>query len=316
MSDITKAQKVRLGLFLVFAGVVAAGIVLAKVGSSVFEHRDHYFVRMPGGVGGLTRGADVTFNGMVVGRVDRVSVDPVDVGNVVIDLSLEAATPIPEDTTATIAMQGITGIKRMELAGGTNKARRRDPGEYIPAATSLLDELTQRAEDIVKKIDQLTDNVGKLTSTENAARITATLDNAEKLTKGLTQLVEEVRPRIVATLAEAEKSAQSLSELSNNGNLLMADARTAMASLRQTAERFDRMVGKDVEPMIADARQTMQSINGLVSKADTFVGRAQVELRVVLDSVSDGVEKIGDLADILRADPSSLILGRDIEKRP
>src|SRR5688572_29663145 len=119
MSDFTRAQKARLGIFLLFSIALFTVIVVVKLGSELFDVRDAYHVRMPGGVGSLDRGSAVTFNGIVVGRVERVAVDPNDVAMVAIELSLDSGTPVPEDTRATVAMRGITGLKYVELAGGT-----------------------------------------------------------------------------------------------------------------------------------------------------------------------------------------------------
>jgi len=133
MNELTRAQKGRLGFFLLFAAGLIAFIIVVKVGESLFDKRDAYHVRMPGSVGALDPGSAVTFNGIVVGRVQSVVIDPRDVGIVAIELSLADGTPIPEDTSATVAMRGITGMKYVELTGGTNSAKLRKPGEEIPA---------------------------------------------------------------------------------------------------------------------------------------------------------------------------------------
>ena len=49
----------------------------------------------------------------------------------VVPLSLQAGTPVTEDTVATLQMQGITGLKYIELQGGTNEARRLSPGDKV-----------------------------------------------------------------------------------------------------------------------------------------------------------------------------------------
>ena len=98
MSDLSKAQKVRLGIFLFMAALLVAALVIYKVGGALFEEPDHYIVRIADGVGGLQAGADVTYNGIVIGQVSDVQVDPVDVAMVRLELELAEGTPIPENT--------------------------------------------------------------------------------------------------------------------------------------------------------------------------------------------------------------------------
>src|SRR5690606_18747 len=100
-----------------------------KLSDVLFADRDHYVVRVKDGVGGLQPGADVTYNGIVVGKVEDVKVDPADVAVVKLDLGLREGTPVPADAVATVVLQGISGQRRVDLSGGTNDARLRKPGE-------------------------------------------------------------------------------------------------------------------------------------------------------------------------------------------
>ena len=79
MTDLTRAQKTRLGLFILLALGLFVLAALVKIGPKLFGDHDLYHVRMPKGVGGLQAGATVTLNGLVVGSVERLGIDPNDV---------------------------------------------------------------------------------------------------------------------------------------------------------------------------------------------------------------------------------------------
>ncbi|MFO0746636.1 MAG: MlaD family protein [Myxococcota bacterium] len=322
MSDLTRAQKTRLGLFLLLAGLIAIGALFIKLGGQIFEHRDDYFTRIRGGVGGLQAGAEVTFNGIVVGRVSKVSVDRQDVAVVRIDLSLDAGTPVPEDTTATVALQGITGLRRVELDGGTNTARRRQPGEEIPAGHSFVDQLLLRAESITKKLDGVLDDAGALVRGDNARHLERMLAHAEAAADAVETLAKSAGPRIDRLLARAEAASADL-------DLVMAAARDTAQSAQRAAATLERAATHEVEPMLADARRivaradgVVTRVDGIAAKAESFVGRAdsalgraQSDVRGVLDDLTESLGRIGDLADALRSDPSSLLLGRSAPPR-
>jgi len=317
MSDLSKAQKVRLGFFLLIATAIVAAVVIYKVGGTVFSHSDKYFVRISGGVGGLTAGSDVTYNGIVIGKVNTVAVDPVDVAMVRLGLELQEGTPIPENTTATVVLQGITGTRRVDLMGGTNGVRRRLPGEEIPAGVGLFDELLQKAENISAKIDTIADQVNRITSEDNLLRIEGTLANIERISAGLAGTIEDTRPRIGRLLDVAETASGEVSGALN-------DVRSTIKSLNDVVDHTDGILIREVGPLLSKANSVVARVDGAVAKVDGFVanastfvgrfdtavGRTQSDVQRVLVELSDGIDSIAQLAEMLRRDPSSLIQGK------
>ncbi len=315
MSDLSKAQKVRLGLFLLMATVLIAGIVLYKVGGTVFSHSDFYFTRIAGGVGGLTAGSDVTYNGIVIGKVSNVSVDPIDVSMVRLDLELQEGTPVPENTTATVVLQGITGSRRVDLMGGTNSARRRVPGEEIPAGVGLFDELLEKAEDITAKIDVMADQLARLTGDQNLVRIEGTLANTERATAALAGLLEDTRPRIARLLDSAEG-------MTSGVDAVIGEVQKTVKTMNGAIARTEAIIVREVGPMLSKANGVVAKVDKIVGNADAFLGRfdkamgrTQNDVQRVLVELADGIDSIAELAELLRRDPSSLIQGKTWEGR-
>ncbi len=322
MSDLSKAQKVRLGIFLFMAALLVAALVIYKVGGALFEEPDHYIVRIADGVGGLQAGADVTYNGIVIGQVSDVQVDPVDVAMVRLELELAEGTPIPENTTATVVLQGITGARRVDLMGGTNGVRLRKAGEEIPAGRGLFDELLEKAEQISGKVEVIADQVTRMGSDENIERIEGTLANAERASLALAGLLEDTRPRVASLLDSAGTTTAELGEV-------LGRAKTTMANLDRAIAAAEGLISKDVRPLIGRVNGVVGKIDGVVGKVDgavadaasvmqridKVVGRTSGDMQRLLVELADGIGNIGELADILSRDPSSLIQGRTGEGR-
>ena len=322
MSDVSRAQKIRLGIFLFMAALLIAALVIYKLGGALFAEPDHYTVRIADGVGGLQAGADVTYNGIVIGQVSDVKVDPVDVAMVRLELELAEGTPIPENTTATVVLQGITGGRRVDLMGGTNGVRLRKAGEEIPAGRGLFDELLEKAEQISAKVDVIADQVTRLGSDENIERIEGTLANAERASLALAGLLEDSRPRMVALLDTAGSTTAELGDV-------LVRAKTTMTNLDRAIASAEGLISKDVRPLIGRAAKVMERIDGVVGKVDgavadaakvmqrvdTVVGRTSGDVQRVLVELADGIGSIAELADMLSRDPSSLIQGRTWEGR-
>jgi hypothetical protein len=65
----------------------------------------------------------VKFQGVDVGTVKSIGIDPENPRLVVVDLRLRKETPVKTDTRASLAMKGITGVVVIDLNGGDAAAR-------------------------------------------------------------------------------------------------------------------------------------------------------------------------------------------------
>jgi len=326
MTDLTRAQKARLGLFLLLAFGILAAVIVVKVGASLSDRRDTYTVRMPGSVGALEPGSAVTFNGIVVGRVAKVSIDKRDVAMVAIELSLEEGTPIPEDSIATVAMRGITGMKYVELNGGTNDTRRRAPGEEIPAGRSLFDELQERAGGIAAKVEGVLDDARGMMIGPNRDQIESTMASVRRSSELFEDMLVDAGPRVARILGRAEKVGEELDGL-------LVEARATAVLLRQAS----KTVGVTLESVSATTKRvgaTVERVGGLVERAVGSIERiastevsplvvrisravttTQAQLGVALAAFSESVGSIGAASEVIRADPGSLVFGRSAPER-
>ena len=128
----TRAQKVRLALFFLIA-LSALGLFLAAViGTRLLGKRDLYTIEFTGTpVSGLNKGAAVKYLGYNVGRIEDIFISADDVNTVVVEISVEqrsAENAIRVDTEARMASLGITGLKYIELFGGSNDAAKLPSG--------------------------------------------------------------------------------------------------------------------------------------------------------------------------------------------
>jgi len=147
---ITAAQKVRLGVFVTLTTLIFVGTLAVLTGLRLSEQRDTYFIRYRMSLSGLEPSAQVKLNGVRVGRVDGIRIDRDDPNVVIVDVSLDRGTPVKKDAKAVVTLAGITGLKYIELTGGSREAAFIEPGGEIPAGESVLDRLTGRAEDIAE----------------------------------------------------------------------------------------------------------------------------------------------------------------------
>lgn len=216
-------RKIVAGLFTL-AGLLLAGLLLLAFGGMrLLRGGDHYLVEYDGSVYGLEDGANVYLNGVRVGTVEGLDVSPDAPGRVRVRIAVRSGTPVRTDTQAVLQLAGITGIKVVDLRGGSPGAPPLAPGGTIPAGETLLDKLGDRAEVLA---DQTTAMM------ERASRI---LDNAARVTDPEGELAAAAR-RGAAELAAAGAALRAIATENRAG------LRRALGAISQTAEQAEGLI--------------------------------------------------------------------------
>ena len=118
----TRANLVTVGVFVL--AVIAAGFLSMYwlLRGSEGELRATVTVVFPGSVSGLVTGANVTFNGIKVGEVSKLSFAADNPAEVVATVTVDAATPIKVDSHVSLGYQGLTGVSYVQIWGGSKPA--------------------------------------------------------------------------------------------------------------------------------------------------------------------------------------------------
>ncbi|MFD1961527.1 MlaD family protein [Novosphingobium panipatense] len=80
---------------------------------------DDYRILFRGPVRGLSEGGEVQFNGIKVGQIERIDLDPRDPNRVITDIQIKAGTPVRDDSVATLESEGISGVSIVQISAGT-----------------------------------------------------------------------------------------------------------------------------------------------------------------------------------------------------
>lgn len=321
----TRAQKMRLGIFLIVTTTVVVFTLIYLVGASLMEIRDSYVVILQGGSAGLEVGSQVRFNDIVVGRVEGVRLDENDPGQVIINLSLDHGTPVTVDTVAVPEMANITGTKMLSMHGGTKASARLKPGDTIKSAASDFSMLTTKVVTIADKLQQLIDNLNTITDTDNADKLAKVLEEVEGITKNVNSILDENRDsinkmvsdvhsvvkRADETLVSIQSVAKSLDKAS--GQVLSSKNIHRVESLLDSTNGV--MGNVNARTSKDELGQTIAGVNSLVSTTQVTVLRLRDDLRRVMNELETSVENINEFTQILIDNPSVLISGRNEKER-
>ncbi len=334
--NVTRAQKVRLGVFVVVSLTLLLLTLVMLAGLRFTDVRDTYLVRFPDSVSGLEVGAQVKYSGVRVGRVESVRINPDDVSEVLVSVSLERGTPIKTDTVAVLNLAGITGLKFIELTGGSRESGFIEPGGEIQAGASLLDRLSGQAEEIATKVEMLLNSMNLMFSEENRARISAILDNLEQGTAVAVAMADDNRESLRLTMENvAEVSAALVPAIENLDReaqatlVAITDSATALgrtierARIERVSNQAERLLvtahrkirDTDVEGLVGIMNQLVAHADQLVTSLNVTVLRSREDLYGSLSYLLEGMENFSDFARMVRENPSLLLSGRAAEER-
>ena len=319
MAQVTRAQKVRLGIFLAAGLTVFVGGLLFLAGLKLIEGRDDYVVRYRDqdvSLNGLETGSPVKYSGIRVGRVDSVRVDPDDVSVVLVELSLDEGTPVAENSKADLGSQGITGLKYIELTRGKAGARIREPGEEIPAGTSLFDNLANKADQIAGKAEVVLDRVAVLASEDRMGRL---IDTSEKFLATLNGVLTDNRESLktlatsmTGTAEQANILAGELAKTAKQANALLAEATVLVKNSKATPGRLDAFLEQGTA-VLAESKVLLgpEGAQKTLARVNTMLAQTNRQVVETIGMIREAAQNAAVFTEKIRDDPSLLLLGDD-----
>ncbi len=198
-------------------------IVLAIIWLSsgfAFVHYKTYAVYIRESVSGLSIDSPVEFNGVDVGNVSNIQLNPHHPEIVTILLKVKSSTPITQGTIATLNSRGITGGTYVALKDkSTNLApllmQKGERYPVIPSAPSLFLRIDAALKLLSADLHQVSRSISKLLDRENQLAIKHILRNLQNITGTLSDNDDQLVPLAYETLYHFNTTAQNLTDLSN-----------------------------------------------------------------------------------------------------
>ncbi len=197
----TRARYIVVGLFALAVIAAGFGFVYWMNAGGGLAKRAVYRVRFDGPAAGLQTGAAVQFNGIRVGEVTGLQLDPDDPRGVMATIAVAKGTPLRADTKVGVDFRGLMGSPAISLKGGGAQSPllSASPGEppLLVADPAATQDLTQTARQALQRLDKmLEDNGDSVKSTmdnlkifsealgRNSGRIDAIMAGLEHMTGG------------------------------------------------------------------------------------------------------------------------------------
>jgi phospholipid/cholesterol/gamma-HCH transport system substrate-binding protein len=141
-------------------------------------------------VRGLTEGGEVRFNGIKVGEVDSLRIDPDNTNRVIARIRVSSDVPVKTDTEAQLEPIGLTGVTLIQLSAGSADAELlrptfAGPPPRIQGRGSQIDVIVARGEEVALRASEAMAAVRDLLTDENIARVTRIVENLERVSDEL-----------------------------------------------------------------------------------------------------------------------------------
>lgn len=305
-----RAHHIVIGLFTVITLGSALLFALWLGKSSVDRGYAWYEIVFEGDVSGLAEGNAVQYNGVKVGNVVELHLDPQDPRKVRALIRVDNEIPVKQDTRASLKLANITGTMNIQLSGGSLQSPRlrgsRDDPSLIQTRPSPLRSLLAHSEELFTQVESLLTNANRLLSKENVENVTRTLDNLKIVSRTLVNRSDAIDQGLAGFGRAGEQiaaSVESLGRLSEKANGLLEkegratlqSARRAIRSLEATTKRLDRLTARhedslerglqgigELEPAMRELHDSLRAINRLVQRleenpADVLLGRDAIQ---------------------------------------
>ena len=294
-SNYVMVGAVTMGLLV---GVLLFIVWLAGLSNKTTVCYDIYFSQA---VGGLNKGSSVTFSGVPVGQVDKISLLPSRPEFVWVRVEVDQQTPVLQGTTAQIKGVGFTGVSEIQLDGavrGSPPIEQLGPQgcAVIPSTSGGLGALLNSAPELIDRIQRLTERLTELLNDKNQNAIADILENVDTTTR----ILAERAPELADTIADmriavrnAGVAAQRIAILSDSTNRVVVEqAGPAAEDLRKAIAGVERATN-NLDGMISDARPGIQNFSKSTLPEANRLVRDMRELSQSLKAVSERVEQGG-----------------------
>jgi phospholipid/cholesterol/gamma-HCH transport system substrate-binding protein len=255
------------------AVLVIASILLFVWGYSYLKGRDLFvdyktlYVEYEN-VEGLTVSAPVTINGLVVGKVSKISIDN-NSAKIKVEMQINSNFPIKKTSIAQIYAPNPIGGKQIAVLPTKTGADAVDGDSLVSSSKlGLTDELTKQmlplkdkitklldnANDMLENVNQVLDTKSKENLRKSLSDLSETIAQFKELSKGINSMLVQNNTKIKGTINNIEKASANFVKVSDT---------LAKINISQTAKSFEKTL-VNVDKLLIDMQAGKGSMGKLI----------------------------------------------------
>jgi len=303
----TRAHYVAVGAF-VLAVIIAGFVAVVSLGRVEFaQDLKRYYIFFRGSVSGLSRGSLVQYNGITVGRVLDIRVDPDDLEKIEVTVEIDTkVVKIKTDARAFVDTNLLSGVATIQIRGGTREAPDlvAEAGHKYPviaAGSSVFQRVSETGPQLLERLMVAVDNLNDLLNEQNRKAVSESLQNVRAITEAFVAPSKEVSELV----ANANAAVREMTTLLDHIDQSYANKGGLKDEASQALNDFDRLA----KGLIDTNRQLQQVLQENRPGLHEFT---QATLAQVGNLVSDMQRFIAGLSRFVSSverDPARLLFG-------
>ncbi len=303
--SISQSQRARLGFFMILGCFLIVVFIAIPVGFSLKDRTELYYSIFGGGesISGLVDGAEVKYNGVKIGNIDKILLDPDDFTKVRVVYRIDRGKiAVTEGMQARTGLMGITGLLYIEITGGSPDAPVLKEDSEIPSKPSLLHAISGKAEIIVGKVELLLNHLNILTHPDSLASIKKILENVQGLTDTARTFIADMSPNIKTIVASTKRTMHKVEGISS-------DVQSITGKIDQNVD-FGQLA-----EIMTHIDSTAQAMKNLSQNLDLTIKQSREDITVSMVNLREALENINELSKLLMENPSLIIRGDPQKQR-
>ncbi|MGB0935018.1 MAG: MlaD family protein [Alphaproteobacteria bacterium] len=274
----TRASYITVGFFVLLFTVASVFFTL-WINRTDWDVGTLYDIYFEGSITGLRENETVTYNGVPIGSVIKIDIDPEKVHLIRVLVEIDSPKLIRKNTVASLESKGITGQVQVKMLGSTPDSPLLEPEEgerypVIPSIPSKFQQVFDEVPKVVQKFSVLLDSMIPMFNSKNRENLSDMLESASAFSQSLAQQ----KDTFSSSLQHMESSFQNFN--------------TAMEKISQGGVAFERSM-EQLEATIKENRPHLKH----------FTANS-------LPKVGDFVTDVRQLANSLR------LLAENLERHP
>jgi phospholipid/cholesterol/gamma-HCH transport system substrate-binding protein len=277
----TRAHYVAVGTF-VLAVIFLTFVAVLWLGRAEFgQQAKRYYIFFSGSVAGLNKGSPVQYNGIPVGRVVDIRVDPTNLEQIQVMVEIDTSiVDIKSDARAFLDANILNGIATIQIRGGTREASALVPevGHKYPvikAGRSELEEVKASLPELLADLKAAAHGINALLDEQNRQAVAETLRNVQAITGALVQpstqvnhVVDNANKALVelnSFLENVDHSYTDKGGLKDQLSQTLADASRLAKNLNESGKQLQLMLQENRPGIRSFTQSTLNQLGDLVT---------------------------------------------------
>jgi phospholipid/cholesterol/gamma-HCH transport system substrate-binding protein len=316
----SRAHFALIGVFVLLAVAMIIGFIAWFSKAEFDQQYELYEVSFPGPVRGVNAGTEVRFNGLRLGEVTKLRLDPKATNTVLVDLRITAGYPVTTDSYAQLEPSGLTGLNYIQIFQGESGVLMTE-SEFtspysLPGRMSQIETFLDDGGSVIQGAQRAIARVNAVLTPDAIQDFHDILENINVLSKNLsetdidTELVNEVLLSFKTAADDVSEAALAVDKAADDFDILVQDdvkvfldrAIVSMTEVDETLNAFESFAGEGSQVAI----NMSDAINRLSNSGLT-------DLEETADMLRRLVESLNRVVDEIEQNPAQFIAGKEIE---